>query len=194
MKKTKNYLKIIAILCVFFFHLSCDIEVGRDNESGVVLIVTRILGMDEAGNDADYLASDVATTVGDLQGYLTDPVLVTLEAKLKKPEPIVPGGTYKTSVMIDRYIVTYTSPEGDPVPAAFEGRLAAVCEVDAIVDVEILAVRAEAKAAAPLNALPGTLNVIWAVAEIRFLGHDLEGNRVEATGYLTVYFADWADL
>ncbi len=189
MKKTENSLKITAILCVFFFLLSCDMTVGDNDKSGLVLTVTRIVGMDALGNDADYLASDVQTG----GGYLTDPLVVTLEVKLKKPEPILPGTSYKTSLMIDRYTVTYTSPEGDPVPAAFEGRLAVVCEVDASVDLEIVAVRAEAKNAAPLNALIGTLDVIWAVAEIRFIGHDLAGNMVEATGYLTVYFADWVD-
>lgn len=189
MKRTTNYLKITAILCVFFFLLSCDNTVGDNEKSGVVLTITRIVGTDADGGDADYLMSDVITN-----GIaLTNPVVVTLEAKLKKPENLIPGESYKTSVMIDRYTVTYTSPEGYPVPVAFEGRLAAVCEVDASVDLDILAVRAEAKAAAPLNALIGTLNVIWAVAEIRFIGHDLDGRGVEATGYITVYFADWAD-
>jgi len=189
MKRTKNSLKIAAILCVFFFLLSCDNTVGTHDKSSVMLIVTKIQGAGLGGDDADYLVSDVQTD----GGYLTNPLVVTLEAKFKKPEPLLPGTSYKTSVMIDRYTVTYTSPEGDPVPVAFEGRLAVVCEVDASVDVEILAVRAEAKNAAPLNALIGTLDVIWAVAEIRFIGHDLDGNGVEATGYLTVYFADWAD-
>jgi len=192
MKRTRNYLKIMAILCVFFFLLSCDNTVGTGDKSGVILTISRIVGMDALGNDADYLASDVET--GGLGGYLTDPIVITLEAKLKKPEPIIPGASYKTSVMIDRYTITYTSPEGDPVPAAFEGRLAVVCEVDASVDIEIVAVRAEAKTVAPLSALDGTLNVYWAVAEIRIMGHDLDGNGVEATGYITVYFADWADL
>ena len=188
MRRIKNSLKITAILCVFFLLISCDNTVGDSEKSGVVLIVTRILGTDAEGNDADYLASDVIT-----DGIIyTNPVVVTLEVKLKKPEPILPGESYKTSVMIDRYTVTYTSPEGDPVPLAFEGRLAAVCEVDATVDVEIVAVRGEAKAMAPLVGLiPG--GVIWAVAEIRFFGHDLDGNGVESTGYLTVYFSNWAD-
>lgn len=190
MKRTKNSLKITAILSVFFFLLSCHNIVGTDDKSGIILIVTRIVGTDALGNDADYLASDVQTG----GGYLTNPILITLEAKFKKPEPILPGSSYKTSVMIDRYTITYTSPEGDPVPASFEGRLAVVCEVDASVDVEIVAVRAEAKAVPPLSLLDGTLNVYWAVAEIRFIGHDLDGNGVEATGYITVYFADWADL
>lgn len=189
MKRTKNSLKITAILCVFFFLLSCNNIVGDSDKSSVILTVTRIVGADLGGEDADYLMSDVQTG----GAYLTNSVVVTLEAKFKKPEPLLPGSSYKTSVMIDRYTVTYTSPEGNPVPVAFEGRLAAVCEVDASVDLEIVVVRAEAKNAAPLNALIGTLDVIWAVAEIRFIGHDLDGNGVEATGYLTIYFADWAD-
>jgi len=188
MKRTKNSLKITAILCVFFFLLSCNNTVGDSDKSGVMLTVTRIHGMDLEGGDADYLMSDVITN-----GIaLTNPVTVTLEAKFKNPEPLVPGTSYKTSILIDRYTITYTSPEGDPVPVAFEGRLAAVCEVDASVDLEILAVRAEAKTVAPLNTLSGA-NVIWAVAEMRFIGHDLAGNGVEATGYLTIYFADWPD-
>ncbi len=182
----------MAILCVFFFLLSCDNSVGDDDKSGVVLIMTRIIGTDALGNDADYLASDVET--GGLGGYLTDPIAVTLEAKLKRPLAVIPGISYKTSVTIDRYTITYTSPEGDPVPLAFEGRLAVVCEVDASVDVAIVAVRAEAKTVPPLSLLEDTLNVYWAVAEIRVMGYDLDGNRVEATGYITVYFADWADL
>ncbi len=192
MKRTRNYLKFMAILCVFFFLFSCDYTVGTDDKSGVVLIVTRIVGTDALGNDADYLASDVET--GGLGGYLTDPILITLDAKLKRPEAIIPGASYITSVMIDRYTITYTSPEGDPVPAGFEGRLAVVCEIDASVDVEIVAVRAEAKPVPPLSLLDGTLNVYWAVAEITFFGHDLDGSGVQATGYITVYFADWADI
>lgn len=190
MKRAKNSLKITAILCVLFFLLSCDNTVGDSEKSGVVLTVTRIFGMDLSGQDADYLMSDVQTG----GAWLTNPVVATLEAKLKKPETLIPGTSYKTSVMIDRYTVTYTSPEGDPVPAAFEGRLAVLCEVDASVDVEIVAVRAEAKTVAPLSALIGTLNVYWAVAEIRVFGHDWNGDGVEAVGYITVYFADWADL
>ncbi len=194
MKRTRNYLKITAILFVFFFLLSCSNTVGDNDKSSVVLTVTRIVGRDANGDDADYLASDVETEIGDLQSYLADPVMITLEAKLKRPEPIIPGASYKTSVMIDRYTITYTSPEGDPVPTGFEGRLAVICEIDASVDVEIVAVRAEVKAVPPLSLLDDTLNVYWAVAEIRFIGHDLAGNAVEATGYITIYFADWTDL
>ncbi len=189
MKRIKNSLKITAILCVFFFLVSCDLTLSDNDKSGVVLIVTNIIGVDANGDDADYLASDVQTE----GGYQTNPLVVTLEAKLKKPETIIPGTSYMTSVMIDRYTITYTSPEGEPVPAAFEGRLAVVCEIDSSVNVDIVAVRAEAKNIAPLSALIGTLNVYWAGAEIVFIGHDLDGTRVEATGYMTVYFADWAD-
>ncbi len=190
MKRIKNSLKITAILCVFFFLLSCDNTVGTNDQSAILITITKIQGMDLSGDDADYLMSDVQTN-----GIaLTNPIVVTLEAKFKNPEPLIPGTSYKTSIMIDRYTVTYTSPEGDPVPVAFEGRLAVLCEVDASVDLNILAVRAEAKTVAPLSDLILNVNdVYWTVAEIRVIGHDLDGNGVEATGYLTVYFANWAD-
>jgi hypothetical protein len=196
MKIIRNWLKITAIFCISFLLLSCHNRVGDSEKSGVILTVTRIMGMDAEGNDADYLASDVQTG----GSYLTNPVAVTLEAKLKKPEPLVTEESYKTSVMIDRYTVTYMTSydgggtEGVDVPYSFEGSLSAVCEVDGSVDLSVLAVRAEAKAVAPLNALIGTLNVIWCVARFDFIGHDLAGNQVQATGYLTIYFADWADI
>jgi len=190
MKRIKNSLKITAILCVFFFLLSCTL--GDSDKSSVILIVTRIIGQSVEGNDADYLASDVADDdPAPPIIVFTNPVIAILEVKFKNPEPLLPGTSYKTSVMIDRYTVTYTSPRGDPVPAAFEGRLAVVCEVDASVSLEILAVRAEAKEVPPLSTIGG--GNLEAVAEIRFIGHDLEGNGVEATGYLTIYFANWAD-
>ena len=192
MKRIKNPLKITAILCVFFLLLSCDNTVGDSEKSGVVLTVTRILGTDIEGNDADYLISDVLTA----GAFTTNPVIVTLEAKHKKPEPILPGESYKTSIMIDRYTVTYMTSyagggtEGVDVPFAFEANLTAVCEVEGTVDLEILAVRAEAKSVAPLIALAGVLNV---VARFDFLAHDLDGNPVQATGYMTIYFSDWVD-
>ena len=189
MKKTKNSLIITAVLCVFFLHLSCLDRVNDDHQSGVVLILTRIEGVNELGISSNYLASDVQT----LGGYLTNPIIASLEVKHKKPQPLNPASSYKMSVVIDRYIISYTSPVGDPVPSGFEGRLTTVCEVGASVDVELVAVRAEAKAVAPLSALIGTLNVYWAVAEVRVIGHDLNGEGVEAVGYITVYFADWAD-
>ncbi len=192
MKRTKYSLKITAILCVFFFLLSCHNIVGDSDKSSIILIVTRILGMDQEGNDADWLASDVADDdPAPPLIVFTDPVIVTLEAKYKNPEPLLPGTSYKTSVMIDRYTVTYTRSEGGRVPAAFEGRLSAICEVGDSVDIEILAVRADDKLVPPLSTLGG--GYIWAVAEIRIIGHDLAGNGVEAVGYLTVYFTDWAD-
>lgn len=192
MKRTKNSLKITAILCVFFFLLSCDYNLSDSEKSGVVLTVMRIVGDDGTGGDADYLISDVITA----GSVFTNPIAVTLEAKFKKPVPLVTTDTYKTSVMIDRYTVTYMTSydgggtEGVDVPFAFEGSLSAVCEVEGTVDLDILAVRAEAKTVAPLVGLATVLPV---VARFDFIGRDLDGNPVQATGYLTIYFADWDD-
>jgi hypothetical protein len=192
MKRIKNSLKIAAILCIFFLLLSCDLTVSDSEESGVVLIVTRIIGDDGTGGDADYLISDI-----DIGGVAyTDPITVTLEAQYKNPQPPVTEESYKTSVMIDRYTVTYMTSydgggtEGVDVPFSFEGNLSAVCEVEGTVDLEILAVRAEAKTAAPLAGLAGVLPI---VARFDFIAHDLDGNEIQATGYMTIYFSDWQD-
>ncbi len=100
--------------------------------------------------------------------------------------------------MVDRYTVTYMTSydgggtEGVDVPFSFESNLSAVIEVDGTVDLDVLAVRAEAKTVAPLVGLaPPT--VLPVVARFDFIGRDLDGNRVQATGYLTIYFADWVD-
>ncbi len=189
MKRIKNSLKIAAILCVFFFLLSCDLTLSDSDKSSIILTVTRIIGQSLEKDDADYLISDVKTN----GSVTTNPVIAILEVKFKNPVPLLPGTSYKTSVMIDRYTVTYSSPRGDPVPISFEGRLSAVCEVGASVSLEILAVRSEAKKIPPLSTIAISGGNLEAVAEIRFFGHDLDGNGVEATGYLTIYFSDWVD-
>ncbi len=48
-----------------------------------------------------------------------------------------------------------------------------------------------AKLAAPLVGLVGTNTVIETKAKIEIFGHDLTDHQVTATGYLTIYFADY---
>jgi hypothetical protein len=48
-----------------------------------------------------------------------------------------------------------------------------------------------AKMAAPLVGLIGTSTVLERRAKIEIFGHDLTDHPVTATGYLTIYFADY---
>ena len=194
MKRTKNALKIIAILPAIFFFLSCDLQLGDDEMSGSVLVFQRIVGTDAEGNEVDYLESDVEV----LGVVYADTAAAYLEATSKNPEPLVPGASYKNSIMIDRYTVTYMlTPEGGgtegvDVPLAFEGSLSTVCEIDSSTAISFIIVRAAAKLASPLVELTAG-GILQLVARVDFFGHDLAGNPVQATGYLTIYFANYVD-
>lgn len=195
MKRTKNALKIIALLPCIFFLLSCNNRLGDDDTSSSILILTRITGEDIEGNEVDFLESDVV--IGG--AVISNSASATLEAKLKNPELLVPGISYQNSIMVNRYEVTYMrtfeggGTEGVGVPYSFEGTLSAVIEIDATVDISFIIVRAAAKLDRPLVDLLGSLNVLQIVAKVDFFGRDLAGNKVQATGYLTIYFADYID-
>ncbi len=198
MKKTKYSLKIIATLCAFFFLLSCDNVLKDSQKSSSILLLVRILGAAEAGGEADYLQSDVleTETVDDeLQEFVrADLATATLEVQLKNPAPLLPGASYLTSLVVDRYIVTYTAvdPPTSSVPRSFEGSLSARIDIDATLEIPFVIVREIAKWEPPLSDLHagGRLQV---VATVTFYGHDANNNPVEATGYLSIYFINYRD-
>ena len=198
MKRTKNSLKITATLCVFFFLLSCDFTVSDSDRSSSILLLVRITGIAETGDVADYLQSDVleTETVDDeLQEFVrADLATATLEVQLKNPAPLLPGASYKTSVVVDRYIVTYTAvdPPTSAVPRSFEGSLSARIDIDATLEIPFIIVREIAKWEPPLSDLHdgGRLQV---TATVTFYGHDGNNYPVEATGYLSIYFINYRE-
>lgn len=190
MKREKNVLKIMAVLPVIFFLFSCDIN--DTEESSAVLLLSKITGQTYTGDDADFLQSDVVTDLGTVYA---DIVTATLEAKLKEPETLGPGTSYQSSIFVYRYRVTYTAvdPSGATVPQSFEGSLSALLDVDSSMDISFVIVREVAKANPPLDAL-ATGGILQVVATVTFYGRDGGGNELEATGYLTIYFADYIDI
>lgn len=198
MKGTKNSLKIMAILCVFFFLLSCDNVLDDSEKSPSILLLVRILGVTDTGDAADYLQSDVLeeiTVDDELQQFVrADIATAILEAQLKNPAPLLPGASYQTSIVVDRYIVTYTAvdPPTSSVPRSFEGSLSARIDIGKNVDIPFVIVREIAKWESPLSDLHvgGRLQVM---ATVTFYGRDANNYRVEATGYLTIYFINYLD-
>lgn len=67
--------------------------------------------------------------------------------------------------------------------------------VDSQTDVVFILVRAVAKLEPPLIDLREGRGegVLKTTARIDFYGHDTLGNKVKATGYLSVYFANYVD-
>lgn len=195
MKRAKFVLKILTILPCILLLVSCQINDAHRSDS--VLLVTAIIGHTDNGDTADFLQSDVFDNPPGT--YVADIVSATLEAKLKEPEIIGAGASYRNRIFIHTYRVTYTyvdsnlSPLPSPsTPATFEGRLSVGIDIESSVSVEFVIVREQAKLASPLTQVSG-LNLLQVVAQVTFYGEDIAGHPVEATGYLTIYFADYAD-
>lgn len=196
MKRTKFALKILAILPCVLMLVSC--QISDEHSSSSILLVTEVIGHTDTGDTADFLQSDVLE--GDLPTgtIVADIISATLEAKLKEPESIGAGPSYKNRIFIHTYEVRYIYVDslGMPstaVPATFQGRLSVGIDIDASASIEFVIVREQAKAATPLSDIFDNTNVLQVIAQITFYGDDIAGHPVEATGYLTIYFADYAD-
>ncbi len=201
MKRIKNSLKITAILCVFFFLLSCN-PLEDDSTSSSMLLILNINGTTFEGDDVSFHHSDVVQVDPDTgaPGVRADSATVTLQAKLLNPEPLVPQASQYTSIVVTRYVVSYSRSDGQntpgvDVPYSFEGSLSTLIEIDETVDISFVMVREVAKFEPPLLDLRdgGDELVIQTTATIDFYGHDLVNNAVKATGYLSIFFADFVD-
>ena len=195
MKRTKNSLKITAILCVFFFLISCN-PLEDDSTSSSMLLILGITGTSIDGDDVSFHHSDVMIE----GGVRADSATATLQAKLLNPEPLVPQASQYTSIIVTRYVVSYSRSDGQntpgvDVPYSFEGSLSTLIEIDATVDISFVIVREVAKLEPPLLDLRagGDEIVLQVTATIDFYGHDLVNNAVKATGYLSIFFADYVD-
>jgi hypothetical protein len=194
MKKTKFVLQIWALLSCVFLLSTCTID--PNNQSSSILLVAAITGHTDGGDGADFLESDVwedvdATVVADI-------ITATLEARLKEPESIGLGSSYQNRINIHSYDVSYTWVDSNSVPspnapATFTGRLSVQIDIDGSMDVDFVVVRAQAKTAAPLTGMSGT-ETLQVVARITFYGEDIAGKPIQATGYLTIYFANFIDV
>ncbi len=203
MKRTKNIFKTAVILTAVIFLLSCN-PTENASQSSSQLIVEEILGRDYEGTVADYLQSDVI--VGGT--IFADPAEATLTVKLVNPAPLSLLGTSQyNSITVKRYVVTYllpTDPDnpdyrlsvpGVDTPYAFEGTMSILIEVGSSRAVSFIIVREVAKAEPPLFGLYdiGGEGVLEVKARVDFYGQDMSGDWVEATGFLTIFFTNYAD-
>lgn len=203
MKRIKNIFKITVILTAVIFLLSCN-PTENASQSNSQLIVLGIEGKDFEGDAADYLQSDVivGTTI------YADPATATLSVKLINPAPLSLLGTSQyNAITVKRYVVTYLLPSdsdnpdyrisvpGVDTPYPFEGSMSIVIDAETTEEVSFIIVREVAKAEPPLLGLydSGGEGVLEVKARVDFYGQDMSGNWVEATGFLTIFFTNYAD-
>ncbi|MGD8539256.1 MAG: hypothetical protein PVI66_11125 [Candidatus Aminicenantes bacterium] len=201
MKTLKTLLKIMAILPVILLYIACN-PLSDDTRSASILIVENLTGSDLEGNTANFLQSDVIfqdPEDPESSTIYADPALVSFTAQLLDPASLT-GPSYLNDITVTRYVVSYIradgrNTEGVDVPYSFEGNLSIVVPIDSMVEANFIIVREVAKLEPPLIGLHEwrDAGVINCTAKVDFYGQDQVGNKVKATGYLTVYFANYAN-
>jgi len=185
-------------------------EVARSGRSPSMLVI----GSLEAASGAQpatfggTLDSDVITiverTVGGVQvptaTVFSDIGRVTLRLVLK--DPGTPGNAASPStlnqVTVTRYQVTFRRSDGRntpgvDVPHPFDSAVTVTVPTDGAATASFELVRHTAKGEAPLASLQTNSVIIATVADITFVGRDLAGNTVTATGSIGVQFGNFGD-
>ena len=144
-----------------------------------------------------FVESDVVTD----GTVVRDTVRATLRLVARDPSATWGPGAPTAAVFaaIDRYRVRYVRSDGRnapgiDVPHPWDGALTLLVSLDGKTG-EFVLVRASAKLDPPLVRLRdgGGDLVINTLAYVTFYGRDHGGARIEATGAITVEFADWPD-
>jgi hypothetical protein len=195
MKNMKKVLGIAVILSAFLVLVSCN-PVEDESRSASLLIIENIMGTDINGTSANFLQSDVQKSNGSIKA---DSVTATLRAETLDPNPLL-GTSQYNDIVVTRYLVSFSRTDGrnvpgQDVPYPFEGSMSAVINAGSTQSISLVLVREVAKMEPPLIGLAdlGAETVLTCTAKIEFYGHDMVNRTVKATGYLTVYFANYVD-
>ncbi len=191
---------MLVLFPAILFLFSCN-PLENQTESNSLLILENLTGTNIKGDTVNFLESDVLAT-DEATGaslIIADSAMASLKATLLDPQPINPANEYST-ITLTRYTVHYfrsdgKNTEGVDIPYSFEGYLSKLIEIDVSTDVSFVIVRAVAKGESPLLSLRDgrAEGVLTITARVDFYGHDMRDKTVKATGYLTIYFANYAD-
>ena len=200
--------RFVLVLVVAALGLtSCAPAFVEQNETGLIMRVTNILGQPASAEDGDVLLSDVS------DGF-NDNAAITIDVARKNPT--VTTSTPLEDVLLERYEVRFfrsdgRNTEGVDVPFRFTGPLSGIIHAPAGVaepsnSASIIVVRHQAKFEPPLKNLVGVFNnnpnlvlqaggagIITCIAEITVHARNLRGQGLSAQARLEVVFADFAD-
>lgn len=192
MSKMTTTLKALAAAAAFLMLAGCN-KISREAESSSMIIIESLTGTTVDGDEVAYLQSDVLDSDGLVR---VNNATANIMVSLVNPNS-GSGPSQFNDVVLTNYRVTYELPSGPgtpgtDVPLPFDGNFSTVlCAVDDTTTVPFVVVTEAAKQAAPLVGLIGTSTVLERRAKIEIFGHDLADHPVTATGYLTIYFADY---
>jgi len=196
----KHVLEAVSLIAASFFLAACN-PIENETQSASLLVVESIMGTDIDGINADFLQSDVVLTdsVTRAQSWRADSANVILSASTLDPDPLF-GTSQYNDIQVTRYVVTYIRSDGKniqglDVPYSFQGELSVLVRIGQLANVRFVIVREVAKQEAPLLSLYQAYqgDVLNVTARVDFYGHDLANKNVKATGFLPIYFANYAD-
>lgn len=196
MKKSKPVILSGMVIVAILALMACN-PIENDTQSASLLTVLSIQGVDSTGSAADFLQSDVVNMSTGSAVVTPDVATATIRNTTLDPNPV--GGVSQYSdVILTRYVVSYTLPngaktEGVDVPYSFEGALSTTIPINSESSFSFIVVRDVAKTEPPLHQLWDGVDVLQVTAKIEFFGHDVTNRDVKATGYLTIFFSNYAD-
>lgn len=198
MKRAKNILKIMSILPVILFLLSCNNILKNEAKSNSILILTQLTGVTADGKTANYLQSDVVIVDPATleKTYKEDVAKATLEARLKEPVTVGIGASYQNSILVNRYRVTYEAvdPSDYSPPQSIEGSFSTLIEIGSSAEISFIIVREVAKKNSPLSDLVAAGANFQVLATVTFYGRDLAKDvEITATGTLSIFFSNYED-
>jgi hypothetical protein len=195
MKNTTKTLSIIVIVSAVLLFTSCN-PIENKSKSASMLTVENLQGTDSNGQAASYLQSDVLKSDSTVTA---DTAAATLSAASLDPDPLM-GTSQYSDILVTRYTVSYSRTDGKNVPGVdvpypFEGSLSVLVKSGSSATFSLIVVREVAKLEPPLVALADSRaeGVLQVTARIDFYGQDLARRTVTATGYLAIFFANYAD-
>lgn len=194
---TLKHIFLSGLVIAAAFGLTACNAIEDQSQSNSLLTVLSLQGTDSKGNAADFLNSDVVNMSSGSPTIYADSAAVSIRNLPLDPNPIGSVSQFY-DVLLTRYVVSYSQPnganqEGVDVPYSFEGNLSILVPINGTADFGFVIVREVAKMEPPLAQLQNSLDVLQVTAKIDFYGHDLANHKVSTTGYLTIYFANYAD-
>jgi hypothetical protein len=173
--------------------------VSRSGRSPSTLVIDQLTASSGADPSSfgNTLQSDVVTHGSIFADNGSAVMYLILKDNADPTNAAVPSVVNR--MKITRYRVVYRRADGRntpglDVPFPFDGAITATI-THATSSINFTLVRVQAKIEAPLAALAGQGGAIAisTIADITFYGEDLAGNEFQATGSISVNFADWAD-
>jgi len=198
MKAKSHVIKLLGLAVLAIGLAACN-PVENDSESASMLVVERIQGTNIEGSEADYVQSDVLVETTEGTTIVADIAKAAMSCRLLAPASPLGSSTWN-DIVVTRYIVSYSRVDGRntpgvDVPYPFEGSLSVVFKVGYSQELAFVIVREVAKAESPLIGLRtgGAEGVMQVTAKVEFYGHDMANKSVKATGYIPIFFANYAN-